>query len=215
MVNQPECHSDSDVTHYDNEFVTVSAARVPLRHGSIRRRRIGLGQCHGCLLYYVYYRLLHLKREAWRRMAHPLQDYASTSQPSRVRDEDMGNPLTEGGDLELQGLLSGLPTQNRQKVKTGHDENGRAKRDKKSLALYRWLEDDGEGDDAWSRRRLTSVAGLLILLLLGAVLLRPLIAPKARTKTHPNSKFNGAELRSNGTHDFKRTVLIFSIDGLR
>lgn len=211
MVNQPECHSDSDVTHYDtNEFVTVSA--VPLR---IRRRRIGLGQCHGCLLYYVYYRLYTLKERLGRRMAHPLQDYASTSQPSRVRDEDMGNPLTEGGDLELQGLLSGLPTQNRQKVKTGHDENGRAKRDKKSLALYRWLEDDGEGDDAWSRRRLTSVAGLLILLLLGAVLLRPLIAPKARTKTHPNSKFNGAELRSNGTHDFKRTVLIFSIDGLR
>lgn len=157
-------------------------------------------------------------------MAHPLQDYASTSQPSRVKDEDMGNPLTEGlnaeerlegGDLELQGLLSGLPAQNRQKVKTGDEANGRAKRDKKSLALYRWLEDDGEGDDAWSRRRLTSVAGLLILLLLGAVLLRPLIAPKARTKTHPNSKFNGAVLRSNGTHDFKRTVLIFSIDGLR
>lgn len=66
MVNQPECHSDSDVTHsgYDNEFVTVSA--VPLRSSlSMRRRRIGLGQCHGCLLYYVYYRLLHLKREAW------------------------------------------------------------------------------------------------------------------------------------------------------
>lgn len=43
----------------------------------------------------------------------------------------------------------------------------------------------------------------------------PLSAPKARTRTHPNSEFNGAELRSNGTHDFKRTVLIFSIDGLR
>lgn len=70
MVNQPECHSDSesDVTHYDNEFVTVVVSAVPLLRStslSIRRRRIGLGQCHGCLLYYVYYRLLHLKREAW------------------------------------------------------------------------------------------------------------------------------------------------------
>jgi hypothetical protein len=27
--------------------------------------------------------------------------------------------------------------------------------------------------------------------------------------------FNGDTLRSNGTHDFKRTVLLVSIDGLR
>ncbi|PFH53376.1 hypothetical protein AMATHDRAFT_138050 [Amanita thiersii Skay4041] len=32
---------------------------------------------------------------------------------------------------------------------------------------------------------------------------------------HPNLRFTGSELRSNGTHDFKRTVLIVSIDGLR
>ena len=35
------------------------------------------------------------------------------------------------------------------------------------------------------------------------------------TTTHPNLAFHGSELRSNGTHDFKRTVLMVSIDGLR
>ncbi|KAF8349197.1 Phosphodiest-domain-containing protein [Amanita rubescens] len=32
---------------------------------------------------------------------------------------------------------------------------------------------------------------------------------------HPNLLFHGSQLRSNGTHDFKRTVLMVSIDGLR
>ncbi|KIY45676.1 nucleotide pyrophosphatase [Fistulina hepatica ATCC 64428] len=32
---------------------------------------------------------------------------------------------------------------------------------------------------------------------------------------HPNLAFHGDVLRSNGTHDFKRTVLLVSIDGLR
>ena len=125
----------------------------------------------------------------------------------------MGNP-NEGfreqdeRDLELQGLLSGVRAPNKEQ---------RARKEKKGLALYSWLEDD-DNEGQWSRRRLAGVAALLILLLLGAALLNPLLAPKARssrTHPHPNSQFTGKELRSNGTHDFKRTVLLFSIDGLR
>lgn len=37
----------------------------------------------------------------------------------------------------------------------------------------------------------------------------------SRYGLHRNAQFVGAELRSNGTHDFKRTVLMVSIDGLR
>lgn len=35
--------------------------------------------------------------------------------------------------------------------------------------------------------------------------------PRSTTRLH----FNGDTLRSNGTHDFKRTVILVSIDGLR
>jgi len=57
-------------------------------------------------------------------------------------------------------------------------------------------------------------SSVLIVLILGASLSRPYLG-QAPFVPHPNSLYGGNELRSNGTHDFKRTVLLVSIDGLR
>lgn len=65
-----------------------------------------------------------------------------------------------------------------------------------------------------SRRWLYTAATGFILLLLGAVFGPPLlriIQPQAK----PVADFDSQKLRSNGTHLFKKTALIVSIDGLR
>ncbi|KAF9013326.1 hypothetical protein BDQ17DRAFT_1419481 [Cyathus striatus] len=65
---------------------------------------------------------------------------------------------------------------------------------------------------SWSRKRIVGTAVFLIgLLITGAVARRALLGPPK----HANVLFTAGELRSNGTHEFKRTVLIVSIDGLR
>ncbi|KAJ7486159.1 alkaline-phosphatase-like protein [Mycena galericulata] len=64
----------------------------------------------------------------------------------------------------------------------------------------------------WSRKRVVYAAGALIALLITGTLARSLLLSPP---THPNLLFHGDDVRSNGTHDFKRTVLIVSIDGLR
>ncbi|KAJ4482357.1 alkaline-phosphatase-like protein [Lentinula aciculospora] len=70
-----------------------------------------------------------------------------------------------------------------------------------------------DDEDAWPRSKIVKTAtGFIFLLIFGAfarVLLR------STPPSHPNLSFNGDYIRSNGTHDFRRTVLIVSIDGLR
>ena len=123
----------------------------------------------------------------------------------------------DGEDLELRGLLSGVQT-----VRGKSDQM----RDPESKHyLSKWLGFGLHGSEAeeegrsWSRKRVVTAAVVLILILLGAALAPPLVRSGGRkgpaSKSHPNSKFVGTELRSNGTHDFRRTVLIVSIDGLR
>ena len=58
--------------------------------------------------------------------------------------------------------------------------------------------------------RIAFVVGALLGLVFG--LLCWLSVPQSSTKS---LHFNGDTLRSNGTHDFKRTVVLVSIDGLR
>lgn len=83
--------------------------------------------------------------------------------------------------------------------------------------------DDGEcGEDlkvvhgspeGWSRKKIVGISlALITMLFAGAFTRRLLLGPSKVTNTW---LFSGDELRSNGTHDFKRTVLIVSIDGLR
>lgn len=114
----------------------------------------------------------------------------------------------ESGDHELQGLLSGVDSTNLD-----------AKRNNLKLRAntpFEWLEDDSPSKRR--RKHLAIIAIVFVVLLLGAALIPPYFARSEGGKgggAHPNSQFVGSELRSNGTHDFKRTVLIVSIDGLR
>ncbi|KAJ7069556.1 alkaline-phosphatase-like protein [Mycena amicta] len=78
--------------------------------------------------------------------------------------------------------------------------------------------DDLDTEHGWSRRKIIFAAAALIFLLITGVMARTfLLSPThpPSQETHPNLLFHGDGLRSNGTHDFKRTVLIVSIDGLR
>jgi hypothetical protein len=66
----------------------------------------------------------------------------------------------------------------------------------------------------WSNRRVTGVAIVLLLLILCGFFANAVLYPSP-PPSNAHLHFNGDTLRSNGTHDFKRTVLIVSIDGLR
>jgi hypothetical protein len=73
---------------------------------------------------------------------------------------------------------------------------------------------DSEQPSPWSRKKIIGIAILFIALLLTGTCVRRLaLGPSSP----PPSLWSSGEgdLRSNGTHDFKRTVLIVSIDGLR
>jgi hypothetical protein len=68
---------------------------------------------------------------------------------------------------------------------------------------------------SWSQKRIIGTAVFFIALLISGVFVRRLVWGPI---PHPNYSLwssGEGELRSNGTHDFKRTVLIVSIDGLR
>lgn len=135
--------------------------------------------------------------------------YENETIPARqmdVRDElDSAEPdERDVGDLELRGLLSGVQSVGKTEVNSSERVHGKG-----SHVLYEWLDEGAP----WSRRRMAGVALVLILLILGATLAPPYLG--FRRKPHPNSTFVGTELRSNGTDDFRRTVLIVSIDGLR
>jgi hypothetical protein len=65
----------------------------------------------------------------------------------------------------------------------------------------------------WSRNKIIGTASIFILLLICGTFARSFLL--INSPTHPNLYFHGNDLRTNGTHDFKRTVLIVSIDGLR
>ena len=73
--------------------------------------------------------------------------------------------------------------------------------------------EDIEDKDGWSSRKIILTALVLIILLItGAFTLMGLVCGfPGRMRQHAAS----STLRSNGTHEFKPTVLIVSIDGLR
>ncbi|KAJ7643899.1 Phosphodiest-domain-containing protein [Roridomyces roridus] len=76
-----------------------------------------------------------------------------------------------------------------------------------------WKADEEPEDRGWPRKRIVGAAAAFIGLLITGVFARTFLFD---SPTHPNLLFHGHDvLRSNGTHDFKRTVLIVSIDGLR
>lgn len=68
-------------------------------------------------------------------------------------------------------------------------------------------------EDGWPRSKMVKTASGFILLLTLGVFARALL--RSPLHVHPDLSFSGDYIRSNGTHDFRRTVLIVSIDGLR
>lgn len=66
--------------------------------------------------------------------------------------------------------------------------------------------------DTW---RLIARNSVLVLVILSIGALAKTLFFKPVCHKHPNLTFHGSEIRSNGTHEFKRTVLMVSIDGLR
>ncbi|KAF7768080.1 hypothetical protein Agabi119p4_7323 [Agaricus bisporus var. burnettii] len=66
--------------------------------------------------------------------------------------------------------------------------------------------------NVWSSQKVAAVAVTLICILLSGAVVRTLLIAQP---LHPNLLFHRGVLRSNGTHDFRRTVLLVSIDGLR
>ncbi|OCH90922.1 Phosphodiest-domain-containing protein [Obba rivulosa] len=66
----------------------------------------------------------------------------------------------------------------------------------------------------WQRSVLKGAGVAFIVLLVGAIFSRPLMRTLGWTPS-PSLDFDECGLRSNGTHDFKKTTLIVSIDGLR
>lgn len=90
--------------------------------------------------------------------------------------------------------------------------------DERKGLLWEEAEDEFATDDpvlqpSSSSRRRRCCAGALIALILAAVVIPALYfglrAPR------PVADFDSQKLRSNGTHQFKKTALIVSIDGLR
>ncbi|KAJ7451621.1 Phosphodiest-domain-containing protein [Mycena latifolia] len=117
----------------------------------------------------------------------------STQKPSSSRNSY--KPSGETDQEERKGLLSGSD---------GPSDNWKAE-----------LSADADSQQhGWSKNKIICTAvGLIALLITGAFARTLLLSPPQAT--HPNLLFHGEGVRSNGTHDFKRTVLIVSIDGLR
>jgi hypothetical protein len=64
----------------------------------------------------------------------------------------------------------------------------------------------------WPRSKIVGIAAAFILILIGGAFTRVLLLnPQAPLRKSVKSD----TLASNGTHDFKKTVLMVSIDGLR
>lgn len=130
-------------------------------------------------------------------MSGPPPPYSPPRDGQASRDYEV-----DGEDHELRGLLAGADSADAEQPKRAN-----------ARKPLEWL------DDHVTKRRkhLGILAVVFIVLLLGAAF-APSYFRGCGSKAagaHPNSKFVGSELRSNGTHDYKRTVLIVSIDGLR
>jgi len=112
------------------------------------------------------------------------------ARPLKVSPSSQEHISLSSPSEEREGLLSGVDTSSTIEAK-----------ELKQSSLYHVF-------SSGLARIVVVVAGLLCL---AFSLLHWFSSPGSITPLH----FNGDTLRSNGTHDFKRTVLLVSIDGLR
>ena len=124
-------------------------------------------------------------------MSYNLKDTLSP----RYSQDGLSRPTPE----ERKGLLSNFDVE---------DHNGDPPR----------YEDDyvePQGRTPLRKRKIVCVAGSFIALILGASFLMPLSRMWCGGMGATSRPTDPSKLLSNGTHEFKRTVLIVSIDGLR
>jgi len=96
----------------------------------------------------------------------------------------------------------------------------RADEERKGLLSGKENPDDQSEFAHWSQRpwphnRIIAIAVVFIFLLIGGTLARVLLVNPPSPLPPWTSTAQGGRLASNGTHDFKKTVLMVSIDGLR
>jgi hypothetical protein len=72
--------------------------------------------------------------------------------------------------------------------------------------------EDIEDKNGWSSTKIALIALVLIILLIMGAFIFMVLCGSPSQERHPAAS---SILRSNGTHEFKSTVLIVSIDGLR
>lgn len=116
--------------------------------------------------------------------------------PQRYNDRDDGHDSHE----ERRGLLGGAAT-------GWHDDEDQYP------AQQLYSEKQQAPLNTWSNSRILGVAVGVILLLVGGVAVKDKLAQLF--VPHTPLRFDANEVLSNGTHEFKRTVLLVSIDGLR
>jgi hypothetical protein len=115
---------------------------------------------------------------------------------SRANDSPKSNAnLNNKTDEEREGLLSGVQDPERELDSPEHHG-------------LSWSQ------KPWSSSRLAALAVACILFLIGIVFARTFLLIRVSPTDRYASK-NAQDVTSNGTHDFRKTVLIVSIDGLR
>lgn len=113
----------------------------------------------------------------------------------KITMKNSGNSEIPLDDEERKGLLS---NSDREDVLPQYEDHDFTQPEHRSNAQKKGI--------------IAAAAGIITLLLCAAV-----VRPLSRTLCtyYPSSGTSDSELLSNGTHDFKRTVLMVSIDGLR
>lgn len=136
------------------------------------------------------------------RPSSPFQPGSSNAKPTSAREYDIEHP--DDVRLERQGLLQ--PTMKGYRDTDEEDESG----EMTNVPLGRRV-----GGARRKRRRIYTLAGVLALLLVGGFFARPLLSDKPPGSKDEDDIKDPHALLSNGTHEYRKTVLLVSIDGLR
>jgi hypothetical protein len=110
--------------------------------------------------------------------------------PSHVRSKS--SLAARAQDEEMKGLLAGVD---------GSDDHDATPRPISS--------------ESWPSNRMAIITVVFLVTLIFGGIFALSFFYTTPERAHPDLDFQGHAVRSNGTHNFKRTVLIVSIDGLR
>jgi hypothetical protein len=126
----------------------------------------------------------------------------------------IGSVITDHHVMDFQFITSAMSLVMKSYGQT-HDEHDEEERKGLLTDPETVKSDDQIPPTTWSRRVAGLAVAILALIVCGFVARTLLLASPPTTRPRASLHFNGDTLRSNGTHDFKRTLLIVSIDGMR